>query len=167
MNARKVRGRRKQKEGDVFQVELGDGRYAFGIVAAGDEHAFFDFCALTIPRVDEVVATKVAFRIWGPADAISSGRWKVLGNIPLSGSLAEPGSYRNQPVGSNQLYLYRGGSRTPATVEDVKDLEATAWWNAEHVEQRLRDHFAGKPNALVERLKVIRKYDPNTGEEIR
>ena len=90
-----------------------------------------------------------------------------MGKIDLRGELAEPASYRNQPVGSNQLYLYRAGELTRADEDEVRDLELTAWWSAENIEQRLRDHFAGRLNAFVEMFKVIKRYDPQTGQEIK
>jgi len=155
------------KDGDVFQIDLDTGRHAFGIVAAGGEHAFFDVLAEIVPRLEEIAGARVAFRVWGPADAIRSGRWRVIGNVPLAGKLAEPSAYRNQPVGSNQLYLYRAGVLTPATLDEVKDLELAAWWDADSIEQRLKDHFAGRANVTAEYFKRIKKYDPRTRQEIK
>jgi hypothetical protein len=159
--------RQNQKEGDVFQIDLDTGRHAFGIVAAGREHAFFDVLAEVVPRLEEIAAARIAFRVWGPADAIRSGRWRVIGNVPLAGKLAEPAAYRNQPVGSNQLYLYRAGILTRATLDEVKGLELAAWWDADSIEQRLKDHFAGRANVTAEYFKRIKKYDPHTGQEIK
>jgi hypothetical protein len=159
--------RQRHKEGDVFQIDLGNGHHAFGIVAAGKDHAFFDIFTEVVPSLKEITSARVAFRLWGPADALGSGRWKIIGNIPLTGRLAERAAYRNQPVGSNQVYLYRAGVLTPAELGEVKDLELTAWWNADSVEQRLKDHFAGRTNPTAERFKTIKKYDPRTGQEIK
>lgn len=38
--------------------------------------------------------------------------------------------------------------------EDCVGLERQAAWGYSHVEERLADHFAGRPSAIVERLKV-------------
>ena len=47
---------------------------------------------------------------------------------------------------------------------NVREL---AQWSAEHVEERLQDYFAGRPNRIVEFFKIIRRYDPNTGQELK
>ena len=97
---------------------------------------------------------------------IRAGGWRILGNLPLAGALAEYQAYRNQPVGSNQLYIYRAGQFTPAGVDDVRHLEAFAFWFPAHIVERLQDHFAGRPNRTFEFFKRIKKYDLQTGQEI-
>ena len=67
-----------------------------------------------------------------------------------------------QPVGSNQLYIYRAGQFTPAGVDDARHLEVLAFW---FPAQRLQDHFAGRANRTFEFFKRI-KNDPQTGQEI-
>jgi hypothetical protein len=155
------------RPGDVFEIDLGDGHFAFGIVCSGNDCAFFDLRSNRRPPIEEIVSRKVIFRISVAQDAIASGRWKMLGSAALRGELAEPAAYRNQPVGTNQLFLYRAGTLTPATVDDVKDLELLAVWFDLHVEERLRDYFAHRPNRTAEYYKIIKKYDPTTGQEIK
>jgi len=87
--------------------------------------------------------------------------------VSLAGALAEIAAYRNQPVGSNQLFIYKGGKVTPASLDEAKDLELLSTWFDVHVEERLMDHFSGRPNRTAEYFKIIKCYDPKTGQEIR
>jgi hypothetical protein len=163
---RRPRRGRSVTAGDVFEIDLGDGYYAFGIVCAGNDCAFFDLRSSKTPSLEEILSHKTIFRIPVAKDAFAPGRWKVLGNAALRGALAEHAEYRNQPVGSNQLFLYRAGKFTPASLEDVKDLEPLAVWFDQHVEERLRDYFAHRPNRTEEYFKKIKRYDVASGQEI-
>jgi hypothetical protein len=100
-------------------------------------------------------------------DAAKNGKWIILGNLPLRGDLAEPGTFWTQSVGSNQVQKCKANVFTSATPDEVKDLELMAWWYEHHVVERLLDHFAGRPNKLTEFFKVIKVYDPQTGQEIK
>lgn len=166
MTATKPKRQRKPKEGDVLAIPLGDGTYGFGQVCSGGDYAYFDLRSNRLPHMDEIVWRPVAFRVAMVGDSAKKGGWTILGNLPLIGPLAELASYRNQPVGSNQLYLVKGNQRTLATYEQVKDLEVMSWWYEDHVVQRLIDHFAGRPNLEFDSDRKIRVYDPKTGQEI-
>ena len=53
-----------------------------------------------------------------------------------------------------KFYNPNTGEITPANREDLKGLECAAIWEANHVEDRLRDHFLDKPNVWVELLAI-------------
>jgi len=40
------------------------------------------------------------------------------------------------------------------TRKESQGLEAAAVWEPEHIEDRLRDHFDGKPNKWLESLRI-------------
>lgn len=44
----------------------------------------------------------------------------------------------------------------PALLEECENLEVAAVWDAHHVEDRLRDHFDGRPNEWVESMRLSR-----------
>ncbi|MEI7895193.1 MAG: hypothetical protein WCI05_19005, partial [Myxococcales bacterium] len=51
---------------------------------------------------------------------------------------------------SGNLSLYRAGTERPATREACVGLERAAVWSAEHVESRLSDQLAQRPNKWAE-----------------
>lgn len=104
---------------------------------------------------DDVILT-----IWVMNSAISSGRWMKIGNLRLSDEeeSSAPSVLKNGRTDRIAHHLF--GSRyhvpteRPATVEECSSLETAAVWSTKHVEDRLRDHFAGRPNKWVLSLRV-------------
>ena len=158
---------RKYRPGDVFEVNLGDGFRSYGIIAAGNDHAFFDLRSRQTLPLDEILTHRVIFRVPVSKEPFAAGHWQILGHAPLTGELREPAIYRNQPVGSNQVFRYQSGKLTPSSVEEVKTLELLAVWPEQHIVDRLNDHFAGRQNRWVELFKTVRRYDPKTGQEVK
>ena len=163
----KPKRQRKPKEGDVLAIPLGDGTYGFGQVGkGGGSYAYFDVRGERLLSAEEIVAHPIAFRVPTANDSAKEGGWKILGNLPPTGVIAEDAVYRNQSVGSNQLNIIKGNQVIPATYDEVKDLEVMSCWFRHQIVQRLLDHFDGRPNQEFERTRKIKVYDPKTGQEI-
>jgi hypothetical protein len=127
---------------------------------------FFDLLAADesdIPPVEAIVAAAVLFRIDVMASATASARWPTIGVEPLSDEEDGRGElfFKHDPI-TGKLSLYREDRATretfsrPATFEECENLERAAVWSANHVEDRLRDHFAGQPNPWFESLRPKR-----------
>lgn len=98
---------RRPPEGTVLVIPLGDGTYGFGQVAVGG-YAYFDLRSQNILSVDEIIASPIAFAVRTSEGVAKAAGWLHLGVATLKGRLAVDQSYRSQPVGSNQLYIYKG-----------------------------------------------------------
>lgn len=92
--------------------------------------------------------------------ATSSGRWTRIGYCPQTEhELARRHWFFKQDPISGALSRYAEDPRTgeifeePLDIDDVGDLECAAVWDPEHVEDRLRDHLAGRPNEWVESMR--------------
>lgn len=78
-------------------------------------------------------------------------RWRQVAHLPLS---AEEQSkrhvfFKQDPINGRFTLYWEADGRAhtePATFDDCVGLERAAVWDAEHVEDRLRDHFAGVAN---------------------
>jgi hypothetical protein len=139
--------------GDVVKVDLGDGTMGFGRVLSDPLMAFYDLRTNNVPTLDAIVSSTVLFRVWVMHYAIKSGFWKVIGNLPLSKEPEDtPKFFKRDPINGKYSIYYREQD-IPATQEETEGLECAAVWEPEHVEDRLRDHFAGKPNVWVELLR--------------
>lgn len=88
--------------------------------------------------------------------ALTSNRWQVVSFRPLEPELAKPVEYfmRDRLTGRYSVYRSSDGLTRVSTFEECKGLEAAAAWEPEHVEDRLRDYFAGRPNPWAEQLKA-------------
>jgi hypothetical protein len=164
--AGRAKKRREIEPGTIFEIDLGSIGRTYAVRCAGNDVAFFEFLSQQVP-VPELLATqKILFRMNVAHDELVSGRWPVVGNMTLTDMLAQPAAYWNQPVGSNDLFIYRQGRFQPAAHEDVRGLEPLIIWFQSHAEERLRDHFEGRPNRAIQYLNRIKKYDAVTGMEI-
>lgn len=147
----------------MVRIDLGDGRCGYGRQLTGPTVEFYDRPGDPVEPVDllDLATGPVAFRIWVMDRAFRrQGGWELLDVVPLTDAeQAEVHRYANQDPGGRITIYYtnpatgHSGER-PATFEDCQHLERAAVWSAEHVEDRLRDHFDGHPNKWVESLRL-------------
>ena len=90
--------------------------------------------------------------------AITSGRWKVIGNKPLESSLKKAPIFFKQDILTKEFSIYHSATsqETDASYEECIGLERAAVWEPEHIEDRLEDFFYGRNNKWVQSLKPIR-----------
>ena len=79
--------------------------------------------------------------------AVKRGRWNVVGYLPLEAALQNnPPKFIQDRIQPELFSIYKNGSIQPATRDECAGLECAAVWDPEQVEDRLRDHYAGRPN---------------------
>jgi len=153
---------RHRQPGRVVRIPLGDGMVGWGRQLRSVRVEFYDrFDAETdAAQVDhrEVTRCQVAFTIavMDRAFRRTSG-WALLEVVPLSEKeQAEVyRSFKQYPGGALSIYWEKpDGSygEDNATRAACEGLERSAVWDPEHVEDRLRDHRAGRPNKWVESI---------------
>lgn len=87
--------------------------------------------------------------------AVTGGRWKRVGHKSLSDAEARPpAKFIRDRLTPGRYRIYEDGKMREATRKECEGLEAAAVWEPEHVEDRLRDHYAGRPNKWVESLRL-------------
>jgi hypothetical protein len=145
--------RKTRKLGDILKIDLRDGKYAFGRVLEDPLCAFYDLHSETVPDLNYIISRPVLFKIW-VMNYFKDAGWEVIGNHPLEAALEVVPKFWKQDLISKKLSLYRKGEEWPATVTECEGFENAAVWSTCHVEDRLRDHFAGRKNKWVESLKI-------------
>ena len=154
-----------------MEIPLGNGRRGFGR-DLGLETEFYDREASESDNVDvrELDGTPIAFRVSVMNYAFkTTSSWRVIGVLPVGED--EPRSSRKfkQDALTGALMIYwedreKGPWREePATLEDCAGLECAAVWDPGHIEDRLRDHFAGLPNQWVMSLAIDPDAIPTPG----
>jgi len=140
--------------GDVVKIDLGGGSISFGRVLEEPLIAFYDLEASEVPDLQVILELPVLFTVWVMNDAVTSGRWPVIGNVSLSPELeVAPKFFKQDPI-SKKFSIYHLGKETSASLAECENLERAAVWEPSHVEDRLRDHCLGIPNQWVESLKA-------------
>ena len=110
-------------------------------------------------RVSDVAALheeRFAFRIWVMKYAIGKKGWPLVGWLPVTGEESAEAWFFKKDRISGRITKYHGfaSAEVPSTVSECAGLECAAVWAPVHVESRLADEFAGRPNAIVESLKA-------------
>lgn len=152
----------RRRAGDLLKISLGDGRHSYAQLSGDPLVVFFDGAFTDDLPPSRLAELPVLFRIWVHHDAIKTGRWVVIGNQPLTAeNAAEPYSYKQDAI-TGALSLYHStfadtGWERPASATECEGLECAAVWDAEHVEDRLRDYYADQPNRWVESLRIEKR----------
>lgn len=152
----------RRRPGDIIKISLGQGRHSYAQVAEEPLIVFFDGAFTDEPSPHVVIGLPVLFRIWVHNDAVKNGIWPVIGNQPLAPENAvEPYFYKQDAI-TGALSLYHSsfaatGWERPASATECDGLECAAVWDPEHVEDRLRDHYAGPPNRWLESLGIDKR----------
>lgn len=148
-------GAQKRTPGDIVRIDLGDKTHAYGRVLEDALFALYDGCFKDELPLSDICALKVLFQVPVMDKAVKLGRWTIVGHAPLDALLLNPlPQYIQDPIRKDRFSIYHKGQIRPATREEVVGLERAAVWDPTHVEDRLRDHFAGRPNKWVESLRI-------------
>jgi hypothetical protein len=150
----------REKIGDIFQINLGDGTFAYGQVVSKVEYAFFNFVNDgSIPNFLEIINSNALFRISVDRYVIRDGVWKILGKALIRDELLQKQNLFSFDRHTNEYTIWSPEGRRLANPDEIQDLECFASWGHKSVEQRLRDHFAGRPNYDVELERQSHKTD--------
>jgi Domain of unknown function (DUF4259) len=151
--------RRKTKKaifepGVLLRVDLDDQWHTYArMLARSPKFAFYD-CRVSIPVEDvlSIVKRPVLFVL---AVSASRGHWPKIGHVPLEmAPIPIPDEFM-QDIGTGACQIAdEAFNRRPAKPEECVDLERVAVWDPAHVEERIRDHYAGRPNAHLAHMKV-------------
>jgi hypothetical protein len=108
--------------------------------------------------VEQIVGSPVLFVVAVDRDAYRSGRWQRVGWVPpLAAAVAIPEFFRQDSFDPRQCQVVDHlGRERAATPEECVGLERDAVWAAEHIEERVRDHYQNGPNAHLEVMKLRR-----------
>jgi Immunity protein 26 len=151
--------KRRRKIGQILKIDLGGGSYALGLVLDEPLVAFFNQRFEDESECD-IEELPVAFILMVMNSAITTGRWEVLGVREVPNSLKNKPKFCKQDEISGNVSIYHEIDELAPHYERLAEpgewrgLETAAIWEAEHVEDRLRDHFAGQVNKWERQLRI-------------
>jgi hypothetical protein len=137
-----------------LRIPIGDW-HAYALMLESVDMAFFDARSASDLPIDEIVARPVLFRLAVHKSAYNTGRWPKVGSVSVPERLrGGVPRFRQDPINGRLDISDDGGTTFRAeTLDECRGLECLAVWEPEHVEDRLRDHYAGVPNKWVESLR--------------
>lgn len=153
---KKKAGRRKV--GDIVLVTLGERQYTFALVLPNPLFAFFArrYESADVADLATAIAPPAAFSVFVMKYAVTSGHWPIVGHVDqIPDGIDQAPWFFNQDALSGEVTLTQTGAEAVKPRPGQADsLEAAAVWDPAHVEDRLRDLFAGRPNRWVESMRI-------------
>lgn len=147
----KVVKRQRRTIKSIVEIDLKGGYFAYGqILVAGI--AFFDYrtkARLTDFKV--LIEAPILFVIEVYDHVITKGQFLKVGKIDIRDELDPPPNkfIHDEMNDSFELYNPITGEITASTKDEARGLECSSVWEAEHVEERIKDHYTGKENHIV------------------
>lgn len=148
--------RQRRLVGGVVRIKLDKTWHTYGRILEEPLFAFYDSRVKSEINAESVVERPILFKIWVMNHAVTSGRWPIVEVFPLEPHLLkEPRFFKQDEFDASQVTLYSdSGPERPISRSKAAQLERAAVWEPEHVEDRLRDHYARRANKWVESLKL-------------
>jgi len=149
--------RQALKPGAVLRVDLDEGWHTYArILDPVPMVAFYD-CRVSAPMDDlRAIAGRPVLFVLAVSGQAHKGHWPKVGDVPPDASPVPIPAQFMQDIATGQCQIVDKDvfNARPATPEECLGLERVAVWDPTHVEERLRDHYAGRPNAHLEYMKV-------------
>ena len=106
-----------------------------------------------VEELDEITKKEVLFTIAAHKSLVAKGGWTSIGHRPVEKGLRPP---RAQAIWDDAEHCHiidDKGEMRESTPKECKGLEPAAVWEPNHIADRLKDTFAGRPNRwLLEAL---------------
>ncbi len=130
------RKRIRPQVGDIFQIPLPNGRFAYGKVfrdaSVGIYQKIFDSPA-ELP-----IKSPFAFIVGLYDDVLKSGMWPIVGHEPFESKESEwPPPHFVEDIISGEYSIYHKGEMRPSSEDECRGLERAAVWDAHHVIDRI------------------------------
>jgi hypothetical protein len=146
-------------EGAILEIHIESEYYVYAqILTKGLGYAFFDFKSKEkLTDFTILLESNVLFIVMVYNDVVTKGTWVKVGKLPIRNDLlVQPMKFIQDNLNPNDFELYNPntGEITKATRQECEGLEYAAVWEANHVEDRIRDYYLGVPNVWVNQLKI-------------
>jgi hypothetical protein len=149
----------KWEVGAVIKIPFDDEAYTYGRILKHPFIAVYD-CKTKdhLEDMDRITACPILFVVAVMDRAIKSGRWPIVGKAHLTKDEIEiPDQFMQDLFNPQECKIIdSSGTSRDATIDECEGLERAAVWEAEHVEGRIQDHYAGRKNIVLESLKLKR-----------
>lgn len=147
---------KKQKiiQGSILEINIENQYYTYAQILDKGGYVFFDYKSEKRLTDFSVLEDKpILFIIGVYDDVIKQGHWSIVGKMNIRKNLnTQPMQFIQDALHPDRFEFYNPntGESTPATREKVKGMERAAVWEANHVEDRIRDYYNGVPCIWLE-----------------
>ena len=132
-----MKKRIRRKVGDVFQISLPNGRYAYGRIYRDASVGIYRKIT-DEPRNPPIGSRDFMFHVGMYDDIIKSGEFPIVGRDPFENSESEwpPPNFIKDQI-SGEYSVYHKGEIRKASESECKGLEEAAVWDSHHIVDRI------------------------------
>lgn len=143
------------RPGAVFRVPAGDSAVAYAVMLEVFPYVAFYSSDTTFPDGGRP-STDPMFIVLVERSAYSRGAWgEPIERLQASELPPIPRFFWQSPVNKRDCKIVEPiKHRVAATPEECLELEPEAVWAMPHIQSRILDSYAGRPNPFLESLKV-------------
>ena len=143
-------GRSRRVEGAIYEVALGDGRFSYAQALSDPLVGFYDGCFSEAQPIETIASRPFKFCVWVHRDAFK--RWRQIGESPVPHQGNDQWFFIQDAL-TKSVELYQHGTGHRRVVDaPLRNFEAAAIWDPEHIEERLADEGSGQPNRQVDAM---------------
>lgn len=151
--------KRKVNIGDIVKVPFDNGYFTYAQFLTDTMYSFYDCKRLEDTDVIcSILNRKVLFTVSVDNSAVSNDGWSIIGSCEIPDHSKENPSLFQEEIalsGKKPTYLiYKDGISRRAKRKECIGLEYFFVWDAKSIEERLRDHYEGRPNRFVESTRI-------------
>lgn len=149
--------KRKPNPGTLIEIRLSNDWFAYGQVLKNGSIAFFDTYKEQRSNIEHLAAMDVIFIVTPYNHAYRNENWNSKGKTEIRQELQKvPNTFIQDVADLNKFQIYNPNTDEirKSSREECLSLERFAVWDANHIEDRLRDHFSGKENVWVKQLSI-------------
>lgn len=162
MSKTKRKKRQDFVEGAIVRIAYEGGEHTYAQLLVDPWIRVFDAAGKEFADLSQLVTRPVLFKVAIHTFAVIEGRWPIVGHVPLRPEdrripdqfvqdLLNPANLRILTTSTDGDWKER-----PATAAECEGLEAASVWDPEHVETRIADHYAGRPNMALHADRLVR-----------
>lgn len=153
--------RQKETIGSIVEIDLKNGNYTYAQLLENGT-VFFDYLSKEpLKNLEILNNSKILFIVTVYKDVITHGYWLKVGKLPIRKEFEVlPMKFIQDGLDSKIFRLYdpNTGKMLSATKEECKGLERAAVWEADAIENRIKDYYEGNENFYVnEDLKIFKE----------
>jgi hypothetical protein len=153
---------KKQKEipGGIVKIKFDDPYHTYGRILNYGDVALYD-CRVDkdITDLHEIIKRPILYKMIVNEGGVKYGRWPIIGTLPLEETLQNSKYYLEEIGRTDVCKLIENGKITfNVPAEKCIGLEVGAIWDPMHVEEFLRDCYAGRENVSLKLNDVLGNY---------
>ena len=153
---------KKQKEilGGIVKITFDEPYHTYGRILKYGDVALYD-CKTDqdVSDLNAIVTRPIIYKMIVNEGGVKHGRWPIVGVLPLEEKLQNTKYYLEEFGRPDFIKIIENGNiRFNVPKVEGIGLEVGAVWDPSHVEEFLRDHYAGRENVSLKMMDILGNY---------